>query len=258
MIRKSSLLRADTILFSPLYLNADKVSMDKLLALYRFANLFFPQLNSALIKTICDIKLRGERLSVDSSPEERAKLIREMKGLSMDVQYVLKDEGLKMMEISVHIVPNEVLEQAQQGNMDIIQSQKLRDDLDKLIIKLIVKEIRQRFTYKVGGFFKSILNSAHKPPFISQLLDMGWINRKGQLLKDASIDDLLTGKYREQFEHLMPNEILQEGMQIRETIKTCFAIGQDNEDSLIKDAKKRHAMLEITIRETKKRAKSLK
>ena len=47
-------------------------------------------------------------------------------------------------------------------------------------------------------------------------------------------------------------------MQIRETIKTCFAIGQDNEDSLIKDAKKRHAMLEITIRETKKRAKSLK
>ena len=86
------------------------------------------------------------------------------------------------------------------------------------------------------------------PPFITQLLDMGWINNKGQLLKEASIDDLLTGKYREQFERLMPTEVLQEGMQIRETIKTCFAIGRNNEDSLIQDAGKRHALLEITIR----------
>ncbi|MCX6233308.1 MAG: hypothetical protein NT175_01090 [Bacteroidetes bacterium] len=252
MLQKPSLLRANPILFSPLYLDAEKVSTEKLLALYRVANLFSPQLAPGMVKSILDMEKHGERLSADCSPEERRKLIREMKGLSMDIQYALSDEGQKMMEISIHIVPSEVLERAQQGKIDLIQYQKLSDDLDKLIVKLIVKEIRRRFTLKVMNYFQTFLKSKQVPSFITQLLDMGWINRKGQLLKGASIDDLLTGKYREQFERLMPKELLQEGMQIRETIKTCFAIGQDNADSLIQDAKKRHALLEITIRENKK------
>ena len=247
---KPSLLIADAILFSPLYLNTDKVSTEKLLALYRFANLFFPQMNADLIKTILDMKTHAERLSVDSSPEERRKLIGEMKGLSMDFQYALKDKGQNMMEFSVHIVPSDVLELAQQGKLDVTFPQKLSDDFDKMIIKLIVKEIRRRFIFNVMDYFQGFLKSTQVPPFISQLLEMGWINNKGQLLKDASVDELLTGKYRDQFETLMPTEILQEGMQIRENIKTCFAIGQDNEDSLIQNAKKRHALLEITIMES--------
>ena len=251
MRHKPSLLRANPILFSPLYLNAENISTEKLLALYRSADFFSPQLVSGLVKTILDMEKHGERLSVDCSPEERRKLIREMKGMSMDIQYTLRDKAETMMEISIHIVPSEVLERAQQGKIDVTQYQKLNDDLDKLIVKLIVKEVRRRFTSKVMGYFQSFLKSSQVPPFITQLLDMGWFNRKGQLLKEASIDDLLTGKYSEQFEHLMPKELLQEGMQIRETIKTCFAIGQDNADSLIQDAKKRHALLEIIIRETK-------
>ena len=82
---------------------------------------------------------------------------------------------------------------------------------------------------------------------------MGWINRKGQLQEGASIEDLLTGKYSEQFEQLMPKEVMQEGMHIRETIRTCFEIGQDNDESLIRNAKKRHALLEITIDETRRK-----
>jgi hypothetical protein len=50
----------------------------------------------------------------------------------------------------------------------------------------------------------------------------------------------------------MPKELLQEGMQIRETIETYFAISQDEDESLIRDAQRLHALLEITIRETKK------
>jgi hypothetical protein len=253
MHQKPSLLHANPIMFSPLYLNAEKVPMEKLLALYRFANLFFPQLGPGLVKTIMDMEKHGERLSANSSPEERRKLIREMNGLSMDIQYALKDEDQKMMEISIHIVPSEVLKRAQQGKIDLSQYQKLSDDLDKLIVKLIIKEIRRRFTFKVIDYFQAFLKSKQVPPFITQLVEMGWINRKGQLLKGASIDDLLTGKYHEQFKRLMPEELLHEGMQIRETIKTCFAIDQDNSDSLIQDAKKRHALLEIIIRETKKK-----
>jgi hypothetical protein len=250
---KSSLIRANPILFSPLYLNAENISTEKLLALYRIADLFFPQMGSSMMNTIMDVEKHSERLSVDCSPEERRKLILEMKDLSIDIQYILKDKDQKMMEVAVHIVPGELLKRAQQGKSELIQYQKLSDDLDKLIVKLIIKEIRRRFSHKVTDYFKTFRKNKQVPSFITQLLDMGWINRKGQLLKEASIDDLLTGKYHDQFEQLMPKELMHEGMHIRETIKTCFEIGQDYDDSLIRDAKKRHALLEITIRETKKR-----
>jgi hypothetical protein len=254
MPHKLSLLRADPIHFSPIYLNAEDVSTEKLLSLYRFANIFFPKMGSNLMKMLLDMEKHGERLTANCSQEERGKLIRETMGLSMDMQCTVSDERKSLMEISIHIVPSEVLERAQQGENDLIQFKKLSEDLDKLIVNLITKEISRRFTSKVTDCFKTLGKGKQVPSFITQLIDMGWINRKGQLLQGASIDDLLTGKYREQFEQLMPKEILQEGMQIRETIKTCLAISQDDADSMIQDAKKRHALLEITIRETKKQS----
>ncbi len=92
MPRQPSLLTANPIQFSPLYLNATKVSTDKLLSLYRFAHLFFPQLAPGLVKTILDMEKHAERLSINSSFEERQKLIREMRGLCLDIQYTLNDD----------------------------------------------------------------------------------------------------------------------------------------------------------------------
>ena len=249
----SSLLNADPNLFSPVYLDTEKISMEQLLALYRFAELFFPEVGPGLVKTILDMEKHCEKISADATAQERRKLIREMKGLSMDIKYILKDEDEKLMEISVHIVPAEVLKRAQRSVKDSSPYQELGNNLDKLIVKLIIREIRKRFTFNLKDNFKSFLKSRQVPPFINQLLRMGWINRKGQLQEGASIEDLLTGKYSEQFEQLMPKEVMQEGMHIRETIRTCFEIGQDNDDSLIRNAKKRHALLEITIDETRRK-----
>lgn len=255
MSRESSLLTADPILFSPIHLNTDQVSTEKLLAFYRFANLFFPKMGSSLVGTMMDMERHAERLTANSSPAQRQRLIRDMEGMCMDMQCTLRDGAEKILEIAIHIVPSEVLERAQQGRNDLIEYQRLSDDLDKLIVKLITKEVGRRFTTKVGEYFKTFTLSQPVPSFISQLLEMGWINYKGQLLRGATIDDLLTGRYREQFEQLMPEELVQEGMEIRETIAACFEISQeqkDDADALIQDAKRRHALLEITIREIKK------
>lgn len=253
MGHKASLLRADPVLFSPIYLNADNVSTEKLLALYRFSNIFFPKMGSGLVKTIMDMERHSERLIANSSPEERKKLIRQMNSLSMDIQFTVSDEDQKIMEISIHIVPSEVLERAQQGRNDLVHYQQLSDDLDKLIAKLIAKEVCRRFTSKLAVGFKALAGIRQVPSFITQLLDIGWINHDGELLQEACIDDLLTGKYREQFEQWMPRELLHEGMEIRETIETFFAISQYDGDSLMEDARERHALLEITIRETVRR-----
>ena len=251
--QRPSLLRANPVLFSPIYLNVEENSTEKLLALYRFAHLFFPRLGPDIVQTFLDMERHAERLSAGISPEERRKLIGEMKGLSLDIQYALKDEGQKMLELSIHIVPGEVLERAQQGKVDMSQYTQLRDDIDKLIAQLIEKEIRKRFTAKVEGFMQKLLNKPDIPSFVSQLFDMGCIDRKGRLTQGATIDDLISGKYRAKFEELAPEELLQEGLQIRETIKTCFSVGADDADSLLQDAKRRHAVLEITIKSAKEK-----
>ena len=150
MRQKPSLLRSNPALFSPLYLNADKISTGQLLAIYRFAGLFFPKLGPGVMHTLLDMEKHCGRLRAGIAPEERLRLISELKGMSMDIQYSLKDEGQKMMEISVHIVPSEVLERAQQGRKDIVEYQKLSDDLDKIISKLIAKEISKRFASQVS------------------------------------------------------------------------------------------------------------
>ena len=252
MLRKVSLLHADPILFSPIYLDADKVSTAKLLALYRFVNLFFPKMGSSLVKTMMDMERHSERLTANSSPHERRKLISQMESLSMDIHFSVCDGGQNVMEISIHIVPSQVLERAQQGRTNLPQYQALQDHLDQLIVKLSAKELSRRFSAKIAAGLKALAGIKQVPAFICQLLEMGWINRDGQLLQGASIDDLLTGRFRDQFEQLMPKELLQEGMQIRDTIETFFAISQDDADSLIQDAKRRHALLEITLRETRR------
>ena len=251
MDHKFSLLDADPIHFSPIYVNAENVSTDKLLSLYRFANIFFPTMGFNLMNTLLDMEKNSERIIANCPPEERRQLIHKMKNLILDLQFKVSDEGENVIEISIRINPSEVLELAQQGRKDLIQFKKRNDDLDKIISKLIAKEISRRFTSKVTDRFKSFIGKSQAPSFVTQLLSMGWINSNGQILEDASIDDLLTGKYREQFEQLMPKELLEEGMQIRETIETCFAISQDEDEFLLQDAQRHHALLEITIRETK-------
>jgi len=84
-----------------------------------------------------------------------------------------------MMDISVNIVPSEVLERVQQGRNDLIQYQKLSKNLDQLIDQLITKEMR-RFTAKVTDYLKGFWKNQQVPSFITQLLDMGWIDRNGQ------------------------------------------------------------------------------
>lgn len=248
MRQKPSLLRNRPVLFSPLYLNADKISTTQLLAIYRFANLFFPKLGPGAVHLLLDMERYSGRLRAGITPEERRRLISEMKGMSMDIQYTLKDEGQRMLELSIHIVPSEVLHRAQQGEIGLNQCRQLRGDFDKLIVTLIEKEVRKRFTAKVENLLHDSLGKPHIPPLVSRLLDMGWINSEGRLMEGAAIDDLLTGKNRAKFERLAPEELIREGRNIRETILTCFAIGAEASGLLMHDAQKRHALLDITIR----------
>lgn len=255
MRQKPSLLRNRPLIFSPLYLNAEKISTGQLLAVHRFAGLFFPKLCPGVMRILLDMEKHGGRLRAGLAPEERLRLMREMKGMSMDIQYTLKDEGHRMLELSIHIVPSEVLHRAQQGGVDLRQYRQLRDHFDKLIAAVVEKEVRLRFTARVESLLHDSLGKQDVPALVRRLLATGWINGEGRLREGAAIDDLIRGKHRTEFERLAPEELLREGLQIRGTIRTCFAAGAEDAGLFIGDAQRRHALLEITIREARQVAR---
>ncbi|QVL49709.1 MAG: hypothetical protein KFB96_04200 [Thiocapsa sp.] len=125
------------------------------------------------MKTIMDMERHGERLTANSSPEEREKLIRQMNCLSVNIQLTVSDEEEKIMEMSVRIVPSEVLGRAQQGRNDLIHYHRLSDDLEKLVVKLIKKEVGRRFATKLADGFQALTGFRQVPSFITQLLKIG-------------------------------------------------------------------------------------
>lgn len=252
MARSSSLLHADPLLFSPISLNADRVATDKLFAFYRFANLFFPTAGTSSVNTIMNMERHGERLTANCSPQERKRLIGKMKNLSMDMRLTVSDEGQNVIDMSIHIVPSEVLGQARQG-MDIAlpRQSDSGNAFDTLIARLIAKEINRRCAAKVVDLLKPLAGIAQIPALISRLLGIGQSDCSEQLPQAASIADLLLDEFRERFGQAMPEELVQEGMAIRTAIATCIAMSQCDADSPISDATARRAQLEIAIREAK-------
>ncbi|QVL48983.1 MAG: hypothetical protein KFB96_00075 [Thiocapsa sp.] len=208
MTRKASLLHADPIHFSPIYLSANTVSTEKLLPFYRFLNIFFPKIDSSLVKKIMDMERHGERLKANSSPEEREKLIRQMNCLSVNIQLTVSDEEEKIMEMSVRIVPSEVLERAQQGRNDLIHCPRLSDDLEKLVVKLITKEVSSRFATKLADGFQALTGFRQVPSFITQLLEIGalpYFRRTYGLFKNRYLSQMQpymrTPKFGQVFEY---------------------------------------------------------
>lgn len=243
---ESSSQDGEPLLFSPIRLNADHVSTEKMLACYSFFKLFFPGMGQGLVKTLMDMEVNSERLVTNCPPEKRKKLIHTLHGLSMNMQFAIRDEEQKVMEFSIRIVPSEVMKRAQQGHSEPLE----HHDVVSGIEKLIAKEVYRRFTAKLTDVLRVLANICQVPSFIESMLEMRWIDRSGKLLKTACIDDLLRGKYRDQFEQLISKELLEEGLRICETIDACLALGEHDIHLLTAHAGLHCSLRNITIQET--------
>jgi len=84
---------------------------------------------------------------------------------------------------------------------------------------------------------------------LKELLSRGWIDKEGRLAEGTTIQDLISGKYARVFKDVVPQELINEALIIKETMKACYE-GEDEDDgSVVNETLREKGILEITLGE---------
>ncbi len=250
--KKPSLLSKDfSILFSPLRIDADFLD-GKVLALYKFSTIFFPNLGSGLLNILLDMEKHSRRVIASIKLQERESLIKELGGVTVEIRYMVKDKGKEMIILPINISPSEVLKNATLVKQGSRYNKKMQEEINKILISFIKKEIERKIKTMVEDFLKTLLVKPKMPPMLKELLSRGLINKEGRLAEGTTIEDLISGRYARLFKKVVPEELINEALLIRDTIKTFYDWKDEDYQSLANEALVEKGILEITLGEVAK------
>jgi len=248
---KPSLLNAPAELFSPLYVNADLFDSDKAAALCKFSSIFFPHLGPAVLNLLLDMEKHCRKVIADVALEERKRLIKELQGVTVEMHYIIKERGKEMMKLPIRISPVDVLKNTVSGKAPHRYSEKMQKDVSAIIVSLVNKEIQKRVGDMIEGFIKKLMLKPRIPALLKELFARGLVNREGRLTEGTTIMDLTSGRYAKLFKRVVPEELMNEAMLLRKTIKICYDWKGRGEDfqSLANEALREKGILEVTFGE---------
>ncbi|MEI6243137.1 MAG: hypothetical protein WCP39_07020, partial [Chlamydiota bacterium] len=110
-----------------------------------------------------------------------------------------------------------------------------------------------RLKSMIEGALKALLIKPRMPEALKNLLSLGLINREGRLAEGTTIEDLISGKYARLFKKVVPEQLINEALMIKETIKACYS--WEDEDYLLSanEALAQKGILEIALGEIRKK-----
>ena len=237
--------------FAPLYINEALLDSRKALALFKFTQLFFPQRGPNFVNLLLDMENQSRRVIVAVPLKERAQLIRDLDGVSVELKCMIKDKGREMMTLPVTLLPAEVLQRAAVGKPVTQGWEEQRKEMERIIIALIQKEIQRKIKLVLEACLKPMMVKPRLPAMLKELISRGLINRDGRLAAGTTIMDLVSGRYARLFADQLPEEVLNEAWLIQKTIQTCARRqSQPEEDYLVlaQEALRAHRMLEMTLK----------
>jgi len=250
--QKPSLLSKDfSKLFSPVRINADILEGDRPLALYEFASIFFPNMVSSIVALLLDMEKHSQKLIASIEPKKRERLINDLEGVTVEIHYLMKDKGKELIALPIKICPAEVLRNAALSKLGSRYTEKMQEEINQILVSFIKKEIQRRIKSMIEGALKTLLVKPRMPATLKKLLTLGLIDRDGRLSEGATIEDLMSGKYAGLFKRVVPEELINEAMMLKETIKACY--GWEGEDYLASanEALAEKGILEIILGEIK-------
>lgn len=207
--------------FSPLYINEALLDTTKALALFKFTQLFFPQRGPSLVNLLLDMESQSRRVIVALPLEERAQLIGDLEGVSVELKCVIKDNGREMMSLPITLLPTEALQRAAAGKPVTQGWEEERKEMERIVIALIEKEIRRKMKLVLEACLKPLMVKPRLPVMLKELISRGLINRDGRLAADTTIMDLVAGRYARLFADQLPEEVLNEAWLIQKTLQAC-------------------------------------
>ena len=239
--------------FSPLYINEALLDSRKALALFKFTQLFFPQFGPGpdLVNLLLDMENQSRRVIAAVPLKEREQLINDLDGVTVELKCMIKDNGREMMTLPVTLLPAEVLRRAVAGKLLTPGWEKQRKEMERIIIALIQKEIQRKMKLVLEACLKPMMVKPRLPVMLKDLISRGLVNRDGRLAANATIMDLVSGRYARLFADQLPEEVLNEAWLIQKTIQACARRQSEPEENyavLAQEALRTHRMLEMTLK----------
>jgi len=84
---------------------------------------------------------------------------------------------------------------------------------------------------------------------LKELLNRGWIDKEGRLAEGATIQDLISGKYARVFKDVVPQDLINEALIIKETMKTFYEREGEDCQSSVNEMLREKGILELTLGE---------
>jgi len=254
-----SLLRKDfSTLFSPIRINANILETDKPLALYKFASIFLPNMGPSIVNLLLDMERHSQKLIAAIEPEKRERLAKDLEGVTVEIHYVIKDKGKELMALPINICPAEVLRNAILVKHGSRYTEKMQKEINKIIVSFIKKEIQRRIKSMIENFLKTLLAKPRMPVMLKKLLSLGLIDREGCLAEGTTIEDLISGRYAGLFKKVVPEELINEALIIKETIKACYDWEGEDYLSSANEALAEKGILEIILGEIGEKGRGTK
>jgi hypothetical protein len=220
---------------------------DKALALYKFTKIISPGIGTNVLNTLLDMEKRSNKLIADIDPQKRDALIKDLEDVTVEIHYAVKSKGKEILSVPISISPAEVLKNAASGKRNSRYDEKMKDEINKIVMSFIKKGVEN----KVKNIAEIFLSVLHLKPgtdsMFGKLLNRGLIDEEGHLAEGTTIDDLITGKYTEQFNKVIPEELISETLLIRDTINTFYDWDDENYQDLANEALGKKGILEITL-----------
>ena len=241
--------------FSPLYINDELLHAGKAAALLKFSRIFFPQLGPSVLSLLMDMEGHSSRLIAGIDPSERDRLARELEGVSVELRYTIRDGGKEMLALPITLSPAEVLKNSVLGlpvSRDIPELQK---KMDALLLSFLEKELEKKVRETMENFMKILLGKPKLPVLLEELLERGLVNKDGRLAPGATIQDLTSGKYSGLFKKVVSEELINEALIVKETIRICCQGREEEYQSLIDSALSEKGVLEISLENIGERRK---
>lgn len=237
--------------FTPIHINADILESNKLLALYMFTGIFLPNMGSNILNILLDMEKHSKKMIAAVKPEKREELIHDLEGVTVEIRYLIKDRGEELLALPINISPSDVLRNATLVKPGLRYTKKMQKEINKMLLSLIKKEIQRRIKTIIEKSLKTFLAKPRMPAAVKKLLSLNLIDREGRLAEGTTIEDLVSGRNVKLFKKVIPENLINEALVIKETIKACYDWNGEDYQSLITEALIEKRILEITLQEMK-------
>jgi len=162
---------------------------------------------------------------------------------------VVKDKGKAVLELPINISPAEVLKNAALNKAGSRYNNEMQAEINKIFVSFIEKEIQRKMKAVLEGFLKTLLARPRMPAMLKELLNRGWIDKEGRLAEGATIQDLISGKYARVFKDVVPQDLINEALIIKETMKTFYEREGEDCQSSVNEMLREKGILELTLGE---------